>query len=128
MGQLGVNKLRTGVKYKLDSAKTSHKDHVATPYKCASLCQDAHACKSWTWSSKKTCQLSDAMPVHVVKGEKEFSSGLPVRDGKPREFSPQVCSPLWGQCGGKAWRGPTCCKHKMVCKASGGYFSQCMYA
>eukprot|EP00245_Coleochaete_scutata_P000163 TRINITY_DN1016_c0_g1_i10.p1 TRINITY_DN1016_c0_g1~~TRINITY_DN1016_c0_g1_i10.p1 ORF type:complete len:140 (-),score=14.49 TRINITY_DN1016_c0_g1_i10:389-808(-) len=42
------------------------------------------------------------------------------------------CSPMWGQCGGKYWPGPTCCDLGSECKVqvTAGvpnlYYSQCL--
>lgn len=35
------------------------------------------------------------------------------------------CSPHYGQCGGKGWKGPTCCDSPYTCKGNGPYYSQC---
>jgi len=42
--------------------------------------------------------------------------------------SPQVqsCSPVYGQCGGIGWSGPTCCQSNSVCVVSNPYYSQCI--
>jgi acetylxylan esterase len=34
------------------------------------------------------------------------------------------CSPMWGQCGGQGWTGPTCCSAG-TCRASNQWYSQC---
>ena len=31
----------------------------------------------------------------------------------------------YGQCGGKTWKGQTCCPKGFSCKGSGDYYSQC---
>ncbi|KAK1752888.1 carbohydrate esterase [Echria macrotheca] len=36
-----------------------------------------------------------------------------------------TCSPLWGQCGGQGWTGPTCCSQG-TCRASNQWYSQCL--
>lgn len=36
-----------------------------------------------------------------------------------------ACSALWGQCGGQAWAGATCCTEGAKCVAQGAYYSQC---
>jgi endo-1,4-beta-xylanase len=35
-------------------------------------------------------------------------------------------SPLWGQCGGQGWTGPTTCASGAVCQASNQWYSQCV--
>jgi endo-1,4-beta-xylanase len=35
-------------------------------------------------------------------------------------------SPLWGQCGGQGWTGPTTCVSGAVCVASNQWYSQCI--
>lgn len=35
-------------------------------------------------------------------------------------------SPLWGQCGGQGWTGPTTCVSGAVCKVSNNWYSQCV--
>ncbi|KAK4139251.1 endoglucanase type F [Dichotomopilus funicola] len=35
-------------------------------------------------------------------------------------------SPLWGQCGGIGWTGPTTCASGSVCQKSNDYYSQCV--
>lgn len=34
------------------------------------------------------------------------------------------CAPLWGQCGGQGWGGPTCCQSGS-CRNFGQWYSQC---
>ena len=34
------------------------------------------------------------------------------------------CAPIWGQCGGQGWTGPTCCQQG-TCKSSNQWYSQC---
>lgn len=34
------------------------------------------------------------------------------------------CAPIWGQCGGQGWTGPTCCASG-TCTASNQWYSQC---
>eukprot|EP00928_Gymnodinium_smaydae_P090241 TRINITY_DN74069_c0_g1_i1.p1 TRINITY_DN74069_c0_g1~~TRINITY_DN74069_c0_g1_i1.p1 ORF type:complete len:763 (+),score=84.50 TRINITY_DN74069_c0_g1_i1:52-2340(+) len=36
------------------------------------------------------------------------------------------CSKLWAQCGGKNWKGPTCCVAGSVCNAQNEWYSQCI--
>ena len=38
--------------------------------------------------------------------------------------NPGPCSPLYGQCGGNGWTGPTCCSQG-TCRASNEWYSQC---
>ncbi|KAK4032337.1 endo-1,4-beta-xylanase D [Parachaetomium inaequale] len=35
-------------------------------------------------------------------------------------------SPLWGQCGGQGWTGPTTCVSGSVCQKSNDWYSQCL--
>lgn len=35
------------------------------------------------------------------------------------------CSPLWGHCGGRGWRGARCCRGGAVCRYIGEWHSQC---
>jgi endo-1,4-beta-xylanase len=35
-------------------------------------------------------------------------------------------APLWGQCGGQGWTGPTTCASGSVCQASNQWYSQCV--
>ncbi|KAH6692195.1 endo-xylanase [Plectosphaerella plurivora] len=35
-------------------------------------------------------------------------------------------SPLWGQCGGQGWSGPTTCVSGAVCKVNNNWYSQCV--
>jgi len=35
------------------------------------------------------------------------------------------CSPIYGQCGGLHWTGPTCCETGCRCRAEGTYYHQC---
>ncbi|KAK4042054.1 endo-1,4-beta-xylanase D [Parachaetomium inaequale] len=35
-------------------------------------------------------------------------------------------SPLWGQCGGQDWKGPTTCVSGAVCQKSNDWYSQCV--
>jgi xyloglucan-specific endo-beta-1,4-glucanase len=37
---------------------------------------------------------------------------------------PGNCAPMWGQCGGSGWTGPTCCASG-TCTASNQWYSQC---
>jgi poly(3-hydroxybutyrate) depolymerase len=39
--------------------------------------------------------------------------------------SPAPCSGLYGQCGGRDWKGPTCCSQGS-CKVSNEWYSQCI--
>ncbi|KAK3994418.1 family 6 putative glycoside hydrolase [Cladorrhinum sp. PSN332] len=34
------------------------------------------------------------------------------------------CAPMWGQCGGQGWSGPTCCQQG-TCQAGNQWYSQC---
>ncbi|KAI9285223.1 RlpA-like double-psi beta-barrel-protein domain-containing protein-containing protein [Umbelopsis sp. AD052] len=40
----------------------------------------------------------------------------------------ETCSSVYGQCGGKGWKGPTCCASGSSCIAQSGnvYYSQCL--
>ncbi|KAG2172547.1 hypothetical protein INT44_002562 [Umbelopsis vinacea] len=40
----------------------------------------------------------------------------------------ETCSSVYGQCGGKGWKGPTCCASGSSCVAQSGsvYYSQCL--
>ncbi|KAI7905747.1 RlpA-like double-psi beta-barrel-protein domain-containing protein-containing protein [Cokeromyces recurvatus] len=41
-----------------------------------------------------------------------------------------ACSPVWGQCGGVSWTGPTCCQTGSTCVSQENniYYSQCLPA
>jgi hypothetical protein len=45
--------------------------------------------------------------------------------GKPTPAG-GACSALWGQCGGQAWAGATCCTEGAKCVGSSVYYSQCV--
>jgi len=36
------------------------------------------------------------------------------------------CSPVYGQCGGNNWAGPTCCEAGSTCQGGGEWYSQCV--
>jgi len=36
-----------------------------------------------------------------------------------------TCSPAFGQCGGRNWKGPTCCQSGCHCRHEGDWYSQC---
>jgi hypothetical protein len=38
---------------------------------------------------------------------------------------PTSCASLWGKCGGKGWKGPTCCPAGSTCVKSHAWYSQC---
>merc|ERR1711934_1181640 len=40
--------------------------------------------------------------------------------------NPGQCSDVYKQCGGKDWKGPTCCDKGCTCDAHGPYYSQCV--
>mmetsp|Transcript_2590 Transcript_2590/g.6073 ORF Transcript_2590/g.6073 Transcript_2590/m.6073 type:complete len:467 (-) Transcript_2590:165-1565(-) len=122
--RIGVDKFEYQVKYDLEDSPDP-KSGVASPEKCAGLCQDDDSCKAWTWQESKKCWLSKQKPGKAKEDQKGFFSGLPVRGPSDEDFVPLTCSPIWGQCGGARWHGPTCCKQKMKCVPNGEYFSQC---
>jgi cellulose 1,4-beta-cellobiosidase len=39
--------------------------------------------------------------------------------------TPANCAPVYGQCGGQGWSGPSCCK-QVTCVAQSPYYSQCI--
>lgn len=49
-----------------------------------------------------------------------FAAGLPLARA--------ACSPVYGQCGGVSWTGPTCCQAGSHCEAqaNNAYYSQCL--
>lgn len=44
----------------------------------------------------------------------------------PKPTPSGKCSPVYGQCGGKTWDGPTCCDPGCTCTPNGDYYSQCL--
>ncbi|KAH7324153.1 endo-xylanase [Stachybotrys elegans] len=44
----------------------------------------------------------------------------------PAAVFAQSQAPLWGQCGGEGWTGPTTCVSGAVCQASNQWYSQCV--
>jgi hypothetical protein len=50
------------------------------------------------------------------------SSSASSSAGSPQ---PTGCAPMWGQCGGRDYTGPTCCAQG-TCKVSNEYYSQCL--
>jgi chitinase len=38
------------------------------------------------------------------------------------------CAPLWGQCGGTSWNGPTCCAAGAKCDTQSVWYAQCVPA
>jgi len=44
----------------------------------------------------------------------------------PGGDKPGNCSPIYGQCGGKTWTGPTCCQTGSRCKRENAYYHQCI--
>lgn len=39
----------------------------------------------------------------------------------------ESCSPLYGQCGGNYWNGPTCCEYGSKCQIRSEWYHQCVY-
>ena len=55
-----------------------------------------------------------------------YSAVLSTSGGgqQPPTPPPTGCAPLWGQCGGQGWTGPTCCSQGS-CSSSNQWYSQC---
>ncbi|KAK0614610.1 1, 4-beta cellobiohydrolase [Immersiella caudata] len=56
-------------------------------------------------------------------------SSSPTNPANPGPTQPAPgsgnCAPMWAQCGGQGWSGPTCCAQG-TCTASGQWYSQCV--
>lgn len=64
-------------------------------------------------TSTKAPAASSAAPRTTL-----VTSAKPVATG--------ALAPLYGQCGGQGWTGPTACVSGATCKANGQYYSQCL--
>ncbi|KAF2010034.1 carbohydrate-binding module family 1 protein [Aaosphaeria arxii CBS 175.79] len=66
-------------------------------------------------------------PAPLVCGADSGSGGQTpeVTPPVPGNGAGGATAPLYGQCGGNTWTGPTACAEG-VCKASGEYYSQCV--
>lgn len=42
-------------------------------------------------------------------------------------YAAESCSPLYGQCGGHYWGGPTCCEYGSKCQIQNEWYYQCVY-
>jgi len=56
------------------------------------------------------------------------TTSLPLVDQpsrEPKEPSLAPCAPLWGQCGGELWEGPSCCVAGSYCHEQSRWYYQC---
>ncbi|KAL2179693.1 carbohydrate esterase family 5 protein [Thermothelomyces heterothallicus CBS 202.75] len=66
--------------------------------------------------------------LDFVKARLSGSGGTPTSSAGgsvPTGGNGGTCSPLYGQCGGQGWTGPTCCSQG-TCRASNQWYSQCL--
>lgn len=62
-----------------------------------------------------------------------YSQCVPDTIKKPSVLKPlkederfEKCAPIYGQCGGEGWTGPTCCWGGFACSYSSSTYSQCL--
>jgi len=68
----------------------------------------------------------DIRPGGSGNGGTNPSPTNPANPPGPTQTAPGGnCAPMWGQCGGQGWSGPTCCAQG-TCTASGQWYSQCV--
>eukprot|EP00928_Gymnodinium_smaydae_P046865 TRINITY_DN31243_c0_g1_i1.p1 TRINITY_DN31243_c0_g1~~TRINITY_DN31243_c0_g1_i1.p1 ORF type:complete len:1186 (-),score=176.85 TRINITY_DN31243_c0_g1_i1:366-3452(-) len=69
--------------------------------------------------------------LRVVEGCSDGSgagTAPPAAEPNATSPSPSGCAPLWAQCGGAAWTGPTCCPDGATCQVQNEWYSQCVLA
>eukprot|EP00928_Gymnodinium_smaydae_P065769 TRINITY_DN48867_c0_g1_i1.p1 TRINITY_DN48867_c0_g1~~TRINITY_DN48867_c0_g1_i1.p1 ORF type:complete len:468 (-),score=45.65 TRINITY_DN48867_c0_g1_i1:128-1531(-) len=58
--------------------------------------------------------------------DKENGNGNAAADDYNAMVAQSKCSGVWRQCGGKQWKGPTCCTAGLTCRKQDDYYSQCI--
>jgi hypothetical protein len=90
----------------------------------------------WLWVCKYTDEIFvSCIDIDVVSGEPTPApppTPVPVGPAPTPAPAPTPelgpCSPMWGQCGGMGWAGPTCCDAGSGCVVSNPWYSQCLGA
>ncbi len=72
----------------------------------------------WYWEFNKGQIYTHCYDVEVSESDVQPSS-------VPKTNSPASCSGMYGQCGGRSWRGATCCREG-TCTFSNIDYSQCL--
>jgi len=57
----------------------------------------------------------------------EWCAGGPTPSPTPHPTPSAGCSPLFDQCGGEGWTGPTCCVAGTYCHVYNQWYSQCIH-
>nr|AIG55578.1 secreted protein [Thraustotheca clavata] len=83
-------------------------------------------------NSDKPASSGNGKQWAVCKSNADCNKGLfckPTNDNKFAMCQPnESCSKLYGQCGGKAFSGPSCCGDGNACKYVNEWYSQCVKA
>ncbi|KAG8809082.1 hypothetical protein FRC18_004738 [Serendipita sp. 400] len=83
-------------------------------------CQSGSTC-TYSNSYFSTCVL-DTLPTTTTSS----ASPPPASSSSSARTSSVICTNLWGQCGGQAFTGPTCCPAGWTCVYINIWFSQCL--
>ncbi|KAL1511126.1 hypothetical protein AB1Y20_005946 [Prymnesium parvum] len=76
-------------------------------------------------SSRWEVTYSNIKFGEIGSTDKPFPPSPPSPPAPPPSPPPPLCAKGWTQCGGKTYRGPTCCEEGFHCVANNPYFSEC---
>ncbi|ORX63758.1 concanavalin A-like lectin/glucanase [Anaeromyces robustus] len=78
----------------------------------------------WNWGGNgggpKFFTNNDAITNNAVSNNNEATQ----ESGNTNNNKPKQCAPIWGQCGGQGFNGPTCCSEG-ACVSINEFYSQC---
>jgi len=88
------------------------------------LCEGSCGCPDWYWCLNGTSRAT----FHPFKSPDTYTNCLAnaLHGGAvAMPPTPEPCAGPQDQCGGRGWRGPTCCENGYVCRVNNTWYSQC---
>uniref|UniRef100_A0A7S4W2U4 CBM1 domain-containing protein n=1 Tax=Alexandrium monilatum TaxID=311494 RepID=A0A7S4W2U4_9DINO len=97
---------------------------VNRSYDARLMCEGACGCPDWYWCMNGTTRAA-FHPFKAADAYKNCLANALAGGAQPMPPAPQPCAKALRQCGGKGWRGPTCCEDGYSCRQNNTWYSQC---
>jgi len=87
------------------------------------MCEEACGCPDWFWCQNGT----ERVTFHPFKTTQSYRNCVAnaMAGAAPMPPPPRPCAELGEQCGGKGWRGATCCAQGLTCTKKNSFYSTC---
>jgi len=87
------------------------------------MCEEACGFPDWFWCQNGT----ERVTFHPFKTKPSYRNCVAnaMAGAAPMPPPPRPCAELGEQCGGKGWRGATCCAQGLTCTKKNSFYSTC---